>query len=317
MKKNRIISIVISAVFIWILLTQINLNEIVLVLSKINLNIFVVGFCLYLSSYFFRTLRFKTLLNNKIKFKKLFSIVCVHNLVNNILPARTGELSYIYLIKKNGISTGEGIATLMIARVFDVIAISLLFFVSVMFVGQLPSILFNAFYVIAGALAVLILFLGSLVYKGKKVIKLVDKILEKIKLKKFKIIAFLLKKAEETANNFERIKSKKVVFISFITSILIWCSAYSMNYVLLGGMGLDLMMWVVILGSTFSIISTLLPIQGIGGFGSSEIAWALAFITLGLSKEVAISSGFGIHILIVVYFLILGSFGIFIIKLNK
>jgi len=82
-------------------------------------------------------------------------------------------------------------------------------------------------------------------------------------------------------------------------------------------MGLDLMMWVVILGSTFSIISTLLPIQGIGGFGTSEIAWALAFITLGLSKEVAISSGFGIHILIVVYFLILGSFGIFIIKLNK
>lgn len=317
MDKNKIVGIVISIVFIWILLTQISLSEIILVLSKINLNIFALGFCLYLSTYFFRVLRFKILLNNKIGFKKLFSIVCVHNLVNNLLPARTGELSYVYMVKKNGVSTGEGIATLMIARIFDIIAISSLFFVSALFVGNLPVLLLNAVWMIAGVLAILILFLFSLAYKGEKVVKIADKILEKIKLKKFKIVGFLLKKAEETVKNFETIKSKKVILYSFLLSLFVWYCLYSMNYVLLGGMGLDLVIWIVVLGSTFSVISTLLPIQGIAGFGTYEGTWALAFIALGLTKEVAISSGFGVHIILVVYFLITGSFGLIMMKFKK
>ena len=317
MNKNKIIGILISIGFIAVLLTQIKISDVILILSKINLDTFVLGFVLYLSSYFFRTLRFKILLHNKINFKKMFSIVCIHNLVNNILPARTGELSYVYLTKKNGILTSEGIATLMIARVFDVIAISLLFFISTVFVGYLPNIILNALYMIAGVLAILILFFTSLVYKGEKVVKIIDKVLEKIKLKKFKIVDFMLKKAYETTKSFERIKSKKIVLSSFLLSVLIWCSLYLMNYILLGGMGLDLIIWTVILGSTFSVIASLLPIQGVGQFGTYEGAWALAFIALGLPKETAIASGFGIHIIFVIFFSIMGLLGIIIMKLER
>ena len=51
----------------------------------------LIGFVLYLR-LFLRTLRFHILLNNKVSIKDLFSIVCVHNMANNILPARTGEV---------------------------------------------------------------------------------------------------------------------------------------------------------------------------------------------------------------------------------
>lgn len=314
MNRSKIAGILISIGFITILLTQIKTNDVISILSKINLKDLALGFILYLATYFFRTLRFKILLHNKINFKKMFSIVCIHNLVNNILPARTGELSYVYLTKKNGILTSEGIATLMIARVFDVIAICSLFFISTLFVGHLPNIILNAFYMIAGVLAVLILFFTSLVYKGDKVVKVIDNMLQKIKLKKFKIVGFMLKKAHETAKNFERIKSKKIVLSSFLLSVLIWCSLYLMVYVLLKGMGLNLTVWMVILGSTFSVIASLLPIQGIGQFGTYEGAWALAFIALGLPKEIAIASGFGTHIIGVIYFLILGFYGFLSIR---
>jgi len=62
--------------------------------------------------------------------RDLFKIVCVHNMMNNLLPARTGEVSYIYLINKvHERDISEGIATLVVARVFDFIVISGIFFV--------------------------------------------------------------------------------------------------------------------------------------------------------------------------------------------
>jgi len=54
----------------------------------------IAGFVLYACSYLFRALRFHILLNREVGMKNLFSIVCVHNMANNILPARTGELSF-------------------------------------------------------------------------------------------------------------------------------------------------------------------------------------------------------------------------------
>lgn len=308
--NKKWVSILIGTIFVGILLTQIKVDDVVLTLSKISPDFFVLGFILYTISYILRSLRFKILLNGKIGFMNLFSIVCVHNMANGILPARTGELSYIYLVKKNGISTGEGIASLMIARVFDIIAVSLLFFISAIAVRQLPTMILNILWIIAGFLVIIIIFLVSFVYRGEKFVGVIERLTERLSLGRLRIISFLLKKAKETTKNFETIKSKRTVLYSFLISILIWYSLYLMVYVLLEAMGLNLTLWVVILGSTFSVISTLLPIQGIGGFGTYECSWALAFMALGISKEAAIASGFAVHIIGFVYFLILGIFGL-------
>ncbi|WP_269849783.1 lysylphosphatidylglycerol synthase transmembrane domain-containing protein [Methanosarcina horonobensis] len=98
-------------------------------IKNIDKTYLVLGFFLYVLSYLLRGLRFHILLDKKISLTDLFHIVCVHNMVNSILPARSGELSYIYILKKyHDKSTGEGVATLMVARVLDFITISLLFF---------------------------------------------------------------------------------------------------------------------------------------------------------------------------------------------
>jgi len=313
-KRAVLFSTIITIVLVYILLTQIELGDIFNVLFSIRAHWIILGFILYILSYFFRALRFQILLNEKISIKDLFSIVCVHNMVNNIIPARMGELSYIYLIKKRGISTGEGIATLMIARIFDVIIISFLFFVSAIAIRQLPAVISNALWIIAGFLVIVTLFLFSLVYKGKNFVDLVERIAERSGLNRFRIISLLLKKANEVAKNLEKIKSRRIVFYSLLISILIWCPLYLMNYILLRAMGLNLSIWLVILGSTFSVMSTLLPVQGLGGFGTHECVWTLAFMTLGLPKEVAIASGFGVHIILILYFLILGCYGFCTLK---
>lgn len=129
MKKPlaKVAAVIITVILVAILLSQISIGDVAKTLISIDPIYIIIGFILYLGSYFFRALRFHILLNSKVSIKDLFSIVCVHNMANNILPARTGEVSYVYLSKKlHNISVGEGVASLMVARVFDFTTISFL-----------------------------------------------------------------------------------------------------------------------------------------------------------------------------------------------
>ena len=127
-KLTKIFAIIITILLLALLFTQIDLADVITTLKNINPIYLIVGFILYTCSYFLRALRFHFLLNKEVSFKDLFDITCVHNMMNNLLPARTGELSYIYLLKTGqNKTTGEGLATLIIARIFDFIIISNLF----------------------------------------------------------------------------------------------------------------------------------------------------------------------------------------------
>ncbi|MGH7818485.1 MAG: lysylphosphatidylglycerol synthase domain-containing protein, partial [Candidatus Binatia bacterium] len=57
----------------------------------------------------------------------------------------------------------------------------------------------------------------------------------------------------------------------------------------------------VFLGIAGAELSAALPIHGIAGFGTYETAWMLGFTRLGLSREVAILSGFATHLLSQLY----------------
>lgn len=163
----KISAIVITVVLVAILLSQISIGDIAKTLLSINPIYLVIGFILYLCTYFFRALRFHILLNKKVSIKDLFTIVCVHNMVNNILPARTGELSYIYLLQKyHNKKVGEGTATLFVARVFDFISISLLFFISALMIQDLPDIIIKGVWVIAFFMVLIVISLIVLLYFG-------------------------------------------------------------------------------------------------------------------------------------------------------
>jgi uncharacterized protein (TIRG00374 family) len=127
----KITAIVITLFFVAVLFTQISPGDIVKTLYQINPFYLLMGFFLYIGCYIFRSMRFYYLLNRKITVKDLVAVVCLHNFFNMVLPVKTGEFSYIYLVNKHYNRTiGEGITTLLIARIFDIISISTLFLVS-------------------------------------------------------------------------------------------------------------------------------------------------------------------------------------------
>jgi len=316
-KIAKISAVIITITFVAILLSQIEVSNVITTLAGIDPLYLIAGFVLYVCSYFFRTLRFHILLNREVRIKDLFNIVCVHNIANNILPARTGELSYIYLLKKlHNKKTGEGVATLMVARVFDFITISCLFSISALIIQDLPEMIVKVVWVIALFMILIVIFLIILLYFGILFLNLAKKFFRIFNSEKKQIIDYLLRKGEETVESFERIKSSGRVIEIIIVSMGIWLSLYSVNYILVTAMNINLSFFMVLLASTFSIFTTILPIQGIGGFGTLEGGWAVGFITVGLTKEIAISSGFAYHVIVYLYFLVLGCIGLLSIKIK-
>jgi len=320
MKKqtlSKLAAAFITIALIAILLSQIEVADVVDTLTGIDPVYLVAGFGLYVLSYFFRALRFHILLNREVGIKDLFNIVCIHNMVNNLLPARTGELSYVYLLKKRHNKTvGAGAASLVIVKVFDFITISLIFIISAMFVRDLPEVISKAIWIVVGVTIFMVLILIGLAKFGKPFMDVLTKIISRVGGGRIEMIKYLLQKTNETVQCFKLVNSKQVIWM-FIFSMLIWFCNYSMGYIIIKEMGIIMPIFDILIGFTFSVFASILPIRGIGGFGTSEGVWTIVFMSLGVPKQLAIASAFGYHILITIYYLIAGCYGVVRLKTIK
>jgi len=307
-KNIKLYAIIVTIALIAILLSQIKMGDVITTLIDIEPLYFVIGFGLYVLSYFFRALRFYILLNQEVGIKDFFNIVCIHNMVNSLLPARTGELSYVYLLKKRHNKTaGTGAATLITARLFDMIAILMLFFISTLFVSILLDITVEARWITVTLMVGIMLVLLTIIYRGPAFVISLRKIANRLGMDKVSFIDYILRKIDETIECFGGMHRGTFIW-SALVSIALWIALYSVNYTLIIAMGIDMTFWIVLFASTFALVTTILPVQGIGGFGTIESGWAIGFISAGLSKEVAISSGFVVHIITILYVLILGGY---------
>lgn len=320
MKKStliKVVAVLITVVLLAILLSQINIADVIKTLTSINPLYLLTSFVLYTCCYFLRAVRFKILLNDESGLLDLFRIVCVHNMVNSVLPMRMGELSYVYLVKKIFKKTiGDGIATLVVARVFDFVIIASFFLLSLLFMMDAPSTLFN--YAWAGVIIMVagIVVLILLLYSGRSFFNSIDTVFDRCHLVKWNLGKYILAKGEETVSCLERIKSHG--FLKFFQLVIvtcgIWLFLYLYIYLLVFGMGISTGFLAVLFASTFVVISTLLPVQGIGGFGTVEAAWTIGFLLVGLSKADSICSGFVYHIVSIIFFSILGLYGFLSLK---
>ncbi len=309
---TKAVAVVITIVLLAILLSQVSVADVVTTLTSINPLYLAAGFLLYACCYLFRALRFWILLNGELGLKDLFRIVCVHNMVNSILPARTGELSYVYLLKKvHRRSVGDGVATLVVARMFDIVVIVIFFLLALQLMRDTPSALVGFAWVGGVVLVIVIVSFTLLVYSGRFFLNCVKSLFEMFHFVRWNLVKFLLAKAEETVESLDRIKSPGLFkyLQLFLVSCGNWLSLYLLVYLLLMGMGISVGFCAVLFASTFVLISTILPVQGIGGFGTIEGAWTIGFMLIGLTKVDAISSGFIYHITLILYFLIFGIYG--------
>lgn len=300
------------------LIYQIGIDTLKETLGSVNPLYVVLGFLLYVLIFVLRAIRMNIILEGKVSVKSLLNILFVHNLFNNLLPARIGELSYVYFLKeKEGLPLNYGLSSLMIARIFDIVGIAFLFLISFFVVGDLPELIHFSLMLVGVLLGLIFLFIIMLLYYNEKFLSFVELFTSKTRLDRIKYTKMALEKSEETLENFKIIKSRHVILLSFILSIAIWLIASTMTYMFLQEMSIYLSIWKIFIASGIIVITTILPFHGFGGFGTVESIWTATYVALGVSTHRAIASGVGIHLIIVLYFLILGMIGLTIMKMDE
>ncbi|MQF69695.1 flippase-like domain-containing protein, partial [SAR202 cluster bacterium AD-804-J14_MRT_500m] len=113
---------IVSAGFIGLFLATVDLNKMGHALANARYQYVAVAVALYFSAVFFRTLRWKYLLEpmGLVGVARLFPVVTVGYMANNILPARLGEVvRAYYLTRREGIPASAGLATIIVERVYD------------------------------------------------------------------------------------------------------------------------------------------------------------------------------------------------------
>ncbi|MFP4321943.1 MAG: lysylphosphatidylglycerol synthase transmembrane domain-containing protein [Anaerolineales bacterium] len=126
-----------SALFAYIGFRGLNFSELVDILTQINAAWLLIAVVIFFIAVYILTWRWHYLLYpiRDIHPNKLYTVVVIGYMGNNIYPARIGEFIRAYLLKRNDdVPYAPSLATILIERIFDGLAMLSFVFVALLFV---------------------------------------------------------------------------------------------------------------------------------------------------------------------------------------
>ncbi len=311
-----ILSIIIGGAIVWFLLRSIEMQEIPDAISKISWSALVISFLLYAAAIFLKAVRFEVILRTGIGLRRLFPVVALYTFFVNILPMRAGELSYVYLLKKQTGTPGtKSLASLVIGAVADL----LLVMVGILVVGHYlrDALTESASYFLSAlkrqvglsAQATKDNLLLCIVIIAALTGGIVALALLKRRNRIWRYTSVVKSKVREVGRELAATSFDTRLLGILICSLLIVVFRFATQCYLVRSMGLDISIWKLIFALLFSTLFSLLPIHGPAGFGTVEAPWVMILYFLNVSKEDAITSGFSLHIIIIIYAVVMGIYG--------
>ncbi len=299
-------SLLISAALLTYLLSKIELQQLASTLVNLHLPSLALFIAISAVGLLARSLRYWVLLGKKIGFWPLMLVTLVRNLFVDLLPARIGSLSYVYMVTaRYGLPLDEALASFFLAFVFDIVAIAPLLLLALLAIGgTLPAGSW-----LLGGLAMLLL-VGCLValYLMGPALRLLAMTLSRVgthwPASSAGRLEQIAQSVDSTANQVDASWQRGVALPVFLISIVVRLCKFGAYYCLLHAVLVPhgytwgtLSFPMVFLGVAGAELSATLPLHSLAGFGTYEAAWTLGFTQLGMSTEIAILSGFATHLL--------------------
>ena len=136
------LGIAVSAVFLLWALQGLDLKQVWKDLQHGNYLWLIPSVAVYFLAVLVRTWRWDYLLRplKRISIRRLFPVVVIGYMGNNIFPFRIGELLRAYVLKRNEeVSISSSLATIVVERIFDGLTMLLFVFVALPTVPSLPD----------------------------------------------------------------------------------------------------------------------------------------------------------------------------------
>ena len=117
-----LIGVGVSLILLLVLLYQVDLSEVGEALTSANYLYLAPSIALYFVAVYFRAVRWRYLLSplKVLRVGRLYTVVVIGYMANNLLPARLGELvRAYYLARREPINASSALGTVAVERVYD------------------------------------------------------------------------------------------------------------------------------------------------------------------------------------------------------
>lgn len=312
MQRNRLVyialSVLVSVVLLWILLSRIETQDIIETFSRIYVPAILIYITVALAGAWLRAWRYKLLLfPQKITWGNILLVTFIRNSLIDLLPARIGSLSYIYVLNRRlNFPFETATSTFVVSFVLDFLTLSPFLVVAIIAVG-LGTTAVSTFTLlwVAGLFFLLVfLFLWQIRPVSVVLFRIFERLVEILRLENRRGTKLAKEKFKLTIDSLSLIQKRKIYTPIFFLSLGIrlakYVSVYALFFGLLRSHGYsfqELSFWTFILGLSGAELTSALPIKGLAGFGTWESAWALTFRLMNFDPGLAIISGIGVHLL--------------------
>jgi uncharacterized protein (TIRG00374 family) len=231
MKKHKIVTIsgfVISIVLLYLALKGVDYRELYATLRGADIRFAFISIpsiflCCTLSSY-----RWSKIAGNGTRFRDAFIALFSGLFINNVLPARIGEIARGYVLsKRTGLSFAYSVTTVLLDRFFDLVGLLIITFVTFIFIPWhvLPQ---QVKLVIGLLIALLIFCIGLIFILSRK--SLANKVAEKLHKVKKPFISKLAKPVLDIQENLQRIGSPLNLVFYIALAVATWLSMATTLY---------------------------------------------------------------------------------------
>lgn len=217
-------------------------REAVAALGRAPISVLALGLALHVFTYFLRAWRFQLLLPRDVRpsFARMLTVSSAHNMASFVLPAKTGEASYVVYLKMHcGVPSTFGLASLLVSRFLDAAVFCLWMSLACLFVLQgarHPALewLGRA----GGILGALTFAFLVLAIRGDLLVRLFETTLRWVRVHKIQRGLKFMARTDELAQALRTAGRGGGLLVALLLSIPMWTSILSF-YVLLGtAMGL-------------------------------------------------------------------------------
>lgn len=289
------LGIAVSAVFLLWALQGLDLKQVFQYLQHGQYLWLVPSVAVYFLAVVVRTWRWDYLLRplKRISLRRLFPVVVIGYMGNNIFPFRIGELLRAYVLKRNEeVSISSSLATIVVERIFDGLTMLLFVFIALPTVPSLPAEL-RAIVILGG-----VIFLGALVMflflaaKPAAAARLYNPLITHLLPQRYgvKLRGFI----ERFMLGLAALRDARQVFMIFLTSVLIWLLETVKYWFVMHAFEMDLDFFTLMLMNGIVNLSTTLPAAPgyIGTFDAPGIAVLVGF---GVVRELATAYTLVLH----------------------
>jgi len=227
-------------------------------------------------------------LKDKVPFIHLLSSHFIHNFYLNVVPASLGELSLPYLLKRL-VNMTRSFSVLFINRVFSMCVLLVLFLVSVFSIFHTFELFrLNYKYIVLTVFILLTLYI-------------IFRLLAQRALSRYKIWKWISYRTARLKDNVigivknEFTWKKLILLILFNLGYLTFLALLFRQILLATGIRVGLFELYYIM--SLQAVILILPLKSFAGIGTTEGAWMIGLVSMGVANKVALESGVIVHVI--------------------